>query len=147
MTQEKSLVMTHPPHFWRAHNVHSLRVLVVEDNPDCGESLAMLVRLYGHQVQVVLDGDAALQTVQTFQPDVVLLDIGLPKMDGYELARRLRSLVLAKRPFLVAVTGFGQDADLTRSEEAGIDMHFVKPVEPARLQQVLNRLHRLMQDC
>jgi CheY-like chemotaxis protein len=145
--QEKSRGMDQAPHFWTAPAGRSLLVLVVDDNPDCGESLAMLVRLYGHRAQIVGNGGAALQAVQALQPDVVLLDIGMPSMDGYEVAKRLRSLDLAKRPLLIAVTGFGQDTDRKRSAEAGIDLHFLKPVEPDQLQQVLGRFQRTLQKC
>ncbi|HXG09974.1 MAG TPA: ATP-binding protein, partial [Gemmataceae bacterium] len=112
------------------------RVLVVDDNRDGADSLAMLLRFWKHQVAVVYDGPSALESVQTEQPDVVLLDIGLPGMDGYEVARHLRQQ-LEHQPVLVALTGYGQDEDRRRSREAGFDYHLTKPVDPDALQEVL----------
>ena len=111
------------------------RVLVVDDNVPAAESLAMLVRLSGHEARVVHDGTAALALAPEFRPDVVLLDIGLPGMDGYEVARRLRS-VPGTPPslLLIAVTGYGREDDRLRSRDAGIDHHLVKPVDFAVLE-------------
>jgi CheY-like chemotaxis protein len=106
-----------------------LRVLVVEDYADAATTLAALVRLWGHEAHVALDGPAALLAVQVRPPDAVLLDIGLPGMDGYEVARRLRAHLPAK-PLLIAVTGYGQDADRQRSAEVGIDHHVLKADDP-----------------
>jgi signal transduction histidine kinase/CheY-like chemotaxis protein len=114
-----------------------VRVLVVEDNVDAAESLATLLRLWGHDVRVVHDGLEALDAAQAYQPEVVLLDIGLPGLDGYQVAERLRSEVGLDHALLVAMTGYGQPEDRRRSREAGIDHHFVKPVEPFVLRNLL----------
>jgi PAS domain S-box-containing protein len=114
-----------------------LRVLVVEDNIDAAESLATLLRLWNHDVNVVHDGCAALDAAREQQPEVVLLDIGLPGLDGYQVARRLREEVGLDHVLLVAMTGYGQPEDRLRSQEAGIQYHFVKPVEPMMLRNLL----------
>jgi PAS domain S-box-containing protein len=108
------------------------RVLLVDDNHDAADILAELLRFAGHDVRVVSDGPAALELVRAFRPDVAILDIGLPVMDGYELARRLRAAVPAPIR-LVALTGYGQDHDRERSRAAGFAEHVVKPVDGARL--------------
>jgi CheY-like chemotaxis protein len=117
-----------------------LRVLVVEDNLDAAESLAALVRLWGHDVRVVHDGLAAIEAAQEQRPEVVLLDIGLPGLDGYQVARKLREEVHLDGTMLVAMTGYGQPEDRRRSREAGIHHHFVKPVEPFVLRTLLANL-------
>ncbi len=109
------------------------RILVVDDNVDAADSLALLLHLAGHEVRVCHDGPAAVAAAQDFHPDIVLLDIGLPGMDGYEVARRLREQEALAEALLVALTGYGQEEDLRRSQEAGFDHHLVKPVEPATL--------------
>jgi PAS domain S-box-containing protein len=114
-----------------------LRVLVVEDNVDAAESLATLLRVWGHDVQVVHDGLQALDAARGRRPEVVLLDIGLPGLDGYQVARRLRDEVGLDNALLVAMTGYGQPEDRRRSREAGIHHHFVKPVEPFVLRTLL----------
>jgi PAS domain S-box-containing protein len=114
-----------------------LRVLVVEDNIDAAESLATLLRLWNHDVNVVHDGRMALEAAREQQPEVVLLDIGLPGLDGYQVARRLRDEIGLDHALLVAMTGYGQPEDRRRSQEAGIQYHFVKPVEPLVLRNLL----------
>jgi signal transduction histidine kinase/CheY-like chemotaxis protein len=114
-----------------------VRVLVVEDNLDAAESLATLLRLWGHEVRVVHDGLDALDEARAYRPEVVLLDIGLPGLDGYQVAERLRSEVGLDHALLVAMTGYGQPEDRRRSREAGIHHHFVKPVEPFVLRNLL----------
>jgi PAS domain S-box-containing protein len=114
-----------------------LRVLVVEDNIDAAESLATLLRLWNHDVSVVHDGRTALEAAREQQPEVVLLDIGLPGLDGYQVARRLREELHLDHTLLVAMTGYGQPEDRRRSREAGIQYHFVKPVEPLVLRNLL----------
>jgi PAS domain S-box-containing protein len=114
------------------------RVLVVDDNRDAAMTLEMLVQLWGHAVRTVHTGPAAIEEAVAFRPEVVLLDIGLPEMDGYEVARRLRANPDLKETVLVAITGYGQDDDRRRSREAGFDHHLVKPVDPTRLQEVLS---------
>jgi PAS domain S-box-containing protein len=115
------------------------RILVVDDNIDSAESLATMLRLLGHEVHTVYDGPAAVRAAATFAPEVVLLDIGLPGMDGYEVARQLRALPQVRGAVLVAQTGWGQEEDRRRSREAGFDHHLVKPVDPAALREVLGR--------
>jgi len=112
------------------------RILVVEDNADVAETTAAMLALSGHEVRTVHDGVEALSMVEAFAPDVVLLDIGLPRMDGYEVARRLRQLPATRDTLLVALTGYGQASDRLRGREAGFDEHLLKPVDPA----VLNAL-------
>ena len=119
-----------------------LRLMVIDDNKDAAESMSMLFELWGHEVVCVFDGRTALDTAAKFRPDAVFLDIGLPGMDGYEIAERLREIPRAGRIVLVAITGYGQDEDRRRSREAGIDHHLVKPVAPDTLQKVLESLAR-----
>jgi PAS domain S-box-containing protein len=115
------------------------RVLLVEDNVDAADSLTILLELLGHEVRVVYDGLAALDAVRAGLPDVVLLDIGLPGLDGYEVARRIRRLAGAERVVLIALTGYGRDEDRARTQAAGFDLHLVKPVDPEALQGVVAR--------
>ncbi len=115
----------------------SLRILVVDDNVDAADSIAMLLSMEGHETHTVNTARAALLAAPVFKPEVVLLDIGLPEMDGYEVARRLRSPQASQRMRLVAVTGYGQAADRRRAQAAGFDEHMVKPVEPTVLQEFL----------
>jgi PAS domain S-box-containing protein len=117
-----------------------LRVLVVEDNVDAAESLAALLRLWGHNVHVVHDGLEAVYEAHRQHPEVVLLDIGLPGLDGYQVAKRLREDAEMDGALLVAMTGYGQPDDRRRSREAGIHHHFVKPVEPFVLRTLLANL-------
>jgi CheY-like chemotaxis protein len=120
--------------------IPSLRILLVDDNVDGARSLALLLRKEGHEIEVAHDGPAALDAAVRFRPEVVLLDIGLPKgMDGYEVARRLRQVPGLKDVLLVALTGFGQDEDRQRSSEAGFQVHLVKPLDPAVLRELLLR--------
>ena len=112
-----------------------LRVLVVDDNKDTVDSLAMLLRLAGHEVATAASGPAALRAALSENPDVVLLDLGLPGIDGYEVARRIREQT--DKPLLIAMTGYGQAEDRERSKEAGFERHLVKPVDPAQLQHLL----------
>jgi PAS domain S-box-containing protein len=122
--------------------IDSLSVLVVDDNQDAAESLAMLLRTAGAAVHVAHDGPAAIAEFERSEPDVVLLDIGMPDMDGCEVARRLREISPADRVALVALTGWGQDEDRRRVREAGFDHHLVKPVDLASLQSLLTSLAR-----
>lgn len=116
------------------------RVLVVDDNADAADLLCDLLRQHGHQVRVARDGLSALAEVGSFHPDVLLLDIGLPGLDGYEVAARVRGQNDRAQPLLVAVTGYGQASDRRRSLEAGFDHHLVKPVDPARLDAILRQV-------
>ncbi len=104
---------------------------------DFAESLAEILRLKGHEVQVAADGESALRLLENFTPQFGFLDIGLPGMDGYELARSIRRLPQGRDCVLVAVTGWGQDRDRERAQQAGFDHHMVKPVEMARVEQIL----------
>jgi CheY-like chemotaxis protein len=118
----------------------SLRVLIAEDNEDASTSLRMLLRIYGYDAELATDGPSALRAVQASQPDVVLLDIGLPKMNGWEVAKFIRQQRTGnRRPLLVALTGYSSQADRRRSQEAGIDLHLVKPVDPEELEKLLKR--------
>ena len=114
-----------------------LKVLVVDDNEDSAESLAMLLQVCGHDVRLAHDGLRALEEATDYRPDVVLLDIGLPKMDGYEVAAKLRQQPEYLTCVLVALTGYGQESDRQRSLDAGFDHHLVKPADFAKLQQIL----------
>ncbi|WP_027798173.1 ATP-binding protein [Paraburkholderia dilworthii] len=116
------------------------RILLVDDNVDAADALAELLQSYGHSVRTVYDAAAALVEADTFRPAVSVLDIGLPVMDGYELARQLRARSGNWQCVLVALTGYGQKADRERSHAAGFDHHFVKPLRPADLLAVIDRL-------
>ncbi|HEY5678267.1 MAG TPA: ATP-binding protein, partial [Myxococcales bacterium] len=115
------------------------RVLVVDDNVDAAMTLSEAVRFDGHDVRVAHDGAAALEEAAAFTPEVVLLDIGLPGMDGYEVVRRLRELPQTRGALIVALTGFGQDSDRRRAIAAGFDDHLVKPVDLETVTAVLRR--------
>jgi PAS domain S-box-containing protein len=125
-----------PPTVPMARPLESLRILVVDDNLDSAESLALLLRLQGHEVHTAHDGVQALGVEVGLRPQIVLLDIGLPKMNGYEAARALR-LRRGGELTIVAMTGWGQDSDRLRSQDAGFDHHLVKPVDPNLLQKIL----------
>jgi len=118
------------------------RLLVVDDNKDAAVSLAMLLRLQGHEVRVAHDGNAALDLALAYKPDMVVLDIGMPGMDGYEVARRIRNQHGLKDVVLAALTGWGQEEDRRRTAEAGFDYHLVKPPEPEVLEKLLGELKR-----
>jgi DNA-binding response OmpR family regulator len=122
--------------------VRRFRILVVDDNHDSALSLAMVLTMMGHETRTAHDGETALAAAEEFQPEVVLLDIGLPKMNGYEVAQRIRESAWGTGMFLIAVTGWGQAEDRARSAEVGLNMHMVKPVEPTALQAVLADLNR-----
>jgi PAS domain S-box-containing protein len=118
--------------------VPSLRLLVVDDNPDTVESLAMLLRLYGHDVMTADSGPAGLEAALADERDVIMLDIGLPSIDGHEVARRIRAHTA--KPVLIAMTGYGQTEDRQKSKEAGFDYHLTKPVDLDRLQDLLGKI-------
>jgi CheY-like chemotaxis protein len=113
-------------------------VLVVEDNADVREMLRMLLQLQGHEVHEAADGHAGLEAAVGLRPDIALIDIGLPGMDGYELARTLRQLE-GSTPLLVAVTGYGRSEDRQRMQQAGFHAHLVKPVDPERIREIVDR--------
>ena len=116
------------------------KILVVDDNHDSALSMAMMLQIMGHDTRTAHDGESAVSTAETFLPDVVLLDIGLPKLNGYEVAQRIREKAWGESMFLIAVTGWGQDEDRQRSSEVGLNLHMVKPVEPAALEKLLATL-------
>lgn len=116
-----------------------LRALVVDDNPDVAQSFTRLLEALGHEVMTAEDGFAALEAAHRFRPDLAFLDIGLPAMDGYELAGRLRALY-GSTMTLVAVTGYGQEEDLRRAQQAGFERHLLKPIELRGLQALLGEL-------
>ena len=116
------------------------RILVVDDNDDSADSLCMVLQFLGADVRVARDGPEALEAFDAYDPAVVLLDIGMPGMDGYEVARRIRAGYPQRRPALVALTGWGQDEDRKRAKEAGFDRHLIKPAEIAALQALLSSL-------
>ncbi len=115
------------------------RILVVDDNRDSAESMALLLRLSGHETWLAFDGDSAVSLAAEHAPDVVMLDIGLPGMDGYQVARTLRDLPQTSDSLLIALTGYGQEEDRQRSKAAGFSEHFVKPVDPESLFAALAR--------
>jgi signal transduction histidine kinase/ActR/RegA family two-component response regulator len=118
------------------------RILVVDDNRDAADSLGLFLGLLGTEVRVVHEGIAALQALDEFHPDVMLLDIGMPGMDGHEVARRTRQQPRFDKVMIIALTGWGQEKDRRASRDAGIDMHLIKPVDLARLQQLLQAVQR-----
>jgi CheY-like chemotaxis protein len=116
------------------------RVLVVDDNRDAADSLAALLLALGSEVRTAYDGPSALAALNSYRPALVLLDLGMPGMDGYEVARRIRQEARYRDMLLVALTGWGQEEDRRRSREAGFDQHLVKPVAVEALQAVLAAL-------
>jgi PAS domain S-box-containing protein len=125
----------------------SLRVLIVDDNRDSADSLAMLLRIMGNDIRTAYDGQRGVEEAEAFRPNVVLLDIGLPKLDGYEACRRIREEAWGREMVLIAVTGWGQEDDRRRSHEAGFDYHLVKPVDPHALMNMLADLERARPKC
>ena len=116
------------------HTGRSIRVLVVEDNVDAGDSLSLLLRLYGHEVQLARTGPSALEMASISRPDLVLLDIGLPGMDGYQVAKQLRDRPDFKSVIMCALTGFTpSEADRQRQQETGFNHYYVKPVNMEKL--------------
>jgi CheY-like chemotaxis protein len=122
------------------HGGVRLRILVVDDNRDTADSLQMLLHVMQHEIRTAYDGVEAVSCAKAFEPDVVFLDIGLPKMSGYEVAQTLRRLQGERRPTLIAISGWGQEADRNRSQESGFDRHLVKPVDPAEIFSLLHAL-------
>ena len=118
-----------------------LKILVVDDNRDAAESLSMLLELKGHEVRRAYDGENALHLAEDFRPQMVLLDLGMPKMSGYEACRRIRDHAWGAQMTLIAVTGWGQEDDRRKSTAAGFDGHFVKPVDPETLEDLSMYLH------
>ncbi|AUX46494.1 uncharacterized protein SOCE26_080000 [Sorangium cellulosum] len=133
-----------PPESGRVKgNAPGKRVLVVDDNRDGAETLALLLEIFGHSTQIAYDGPGALEAVQTFRPDVAFLDIGLPGFSGYEVARRFREDPTLRSTVLVALTGWGADEYRQKSREAGFDFHLTKPVQAAQVRDILSRVSEL----
>jgi CheY-like chemotaxis protein len=118
------------------------RILIVDDNNDAAESVARFLELEGHEVKTVADGAQALASVPVFAPQVVVLDIGLPGLSGYEVARRIRTLPPMHEALLIALTGYGQKEDQLRAIEAGFDRHFVKPTDPRTIVELIAQWQR-----
>jgi PAS domain S-box-containing protein len=117
------------------------RILVVDDNKDSAMSLALMLKLLGNEAKTAHDGLQALDVAETFRPELILLDIGMPRLNGYDTAKRIRELPWGSEVVLVALTGWGQDEDRRRSKEAGFDAHMTKPIEPAALAKLLTNLN------
>jgi len=124
----------------RAQSTQAWRVLVVDDNIDSADSITSLLEASGHDVKVAYSAEKALEMAAEYQPEIMLLDIGLPEMDGYEVAKRLRQNLQLKDLRLIALTGYGQDSDRQRSREAGFDAHVIKPVDLQTLSELLASL-------
>jgi CheY-like chemotaxis protein len=114
------------------------RILIVEDNEDSALSLKMLLEALGHEAEVVHNGEAAIAATASRKPEVILMDIGLPGINGYEAARRIRNDSAGTAMLIVALTGWGQEPDRRRSSEAGIDHHLVKPLDLDKLRLILS---------
>ena len=126
----------------RQKQVKSVCILVVDDNRDSADTLAKLLTVMGNEVSTAYDGEQAIDATEKLRPDMVLLDIGMPKLDGYEVCRRIREKPWGQRVFLVALTGWAQVEDRRRTEEAGFNYHFVKPVDPTALSTLFASLPR-----
>lgn len=137
---ETSSAMLAPPSAVAADRAARRRILVVDDNQDAAVSLALLLQMSGNETFLAHDGVEAIEVVEKQRPDVVLLDIGLPKLSGHDVCRRVRELPWGKDVVLIALTGWGQQEDRRRSKEAGFDGHLVKPVEPEALLDLLSSL-------
>jgi PAS domain S-box-containing protein len=116
------------------------RILVVDDNKDAASSVALLLRLSGHETQVAHDGQEALDVAITYRPEIILLDIGMPRMSGLEVCRQIRKQAWGSNVLIIAVTGWGQEADRRRSQEAGFNYHLVKPIESSALRTIISNL-------
>jgi len=116
-----------------------LKILVVEDNIDAQNMLRLLLEMWGHQVSVAADGVAGIEAIRTQQPDIALVDIGLPLADGYEVAKQVSARTNGKKPLLIALTGYGAPEQRTRALDSGFDLHLVKPVEPEQLARLIGQ--------
>ena len=116
-----------------------LNILVVDDNFDAAETIGALLTVRGHAVEICFSPEQALSRVENFRPDVAILDIGLPGMSGHVLARQLQTILGHNTCRLIAQTGYGQPADIARSNDAGFDIHLIKPVDPARLLAIVEQ--------
>jgi PAS domain S-box-containing protein len=138
---EKVVPGTTPPSKDAEAGMTKCRLLIVDDLKDSADSLAMLLEMMGHEVHTAYDGEDAIIAAEKFKPEVVLLDIGMTKLDGYDACRRIREQPWGKRMCLVALTGWGQEDDRRRTEEVGFDAHMVKPVDPDELMKLLASMH------
>ncbi len=118
----------------------SLRILLVEDNDDVARAMVMLLQHMGHTVEWAADGESALELARSFTPQVVFVDIGLPGMDGYEVARRLQHMEQSRKSVLIALTGYGMEEDRKKTAEAGFYRHLTKPTDLPTLRSVLNNV-------
>jgi CheY-like chemotaxis protein len=118
------------------------RIMVVDDNLDSADSLSMMLELLGHEVSAAHDGVEAVETARSFRPDVAFLDVGMPRMNGYEAARLIRLQPECAGVILVALTGWGQEEDKRRSHEAGFDVHMVKPIDYNAVEKLISDLRR-----
>jgi signal transduction histidine kinase/CheY-like chemotaxis protein len=123
-----------------------LRIMIVDDSPAIVTTLGLILREWKHIVQICSDGFSALEAARTFHPDVVLADLGMPRMNGYDMARELRRMPSMRDAVLIAISGYGQEADIQRSREAGFSRHLVKPVELSELKQILTTCCSPLQD-
>jgi CheY-like chemotaxis protein len=130
----------------QASSARRLRVLVVDDNRDSADSLRMLLSAFGNEAQTAYDGHRALELASEWRPELIVLDIGLPSMSGYDVVKRLRTIPETADAVIVALTGYGSESDRHRSEEAGFDDHLVKPVDMKRLEELLARTRRALGD-
>lgn len=137
MLADNAMADAHRPGLTTQPPARRFKILVVDDNHDSALSMAMMLSIMGHETRTAHDGESAVATAETFLPDVILLDIGLPKLNGYEVAQRIREQAWGASMYLIAVTGWGQDEDRQRSTEVGLNQHMVKPVEPAALEKLL----------
>lgn len=119
-----------------------MRILVADDNHDVAQSMAMLLELFGHEVHVAHDGLDAVDAAERWRPELVFMDVGMPRLSGYEATRRIRAQPGGDRIVIAALTGWGQERDRRESREAGCDLHLVKPVDPSDLEQLLESVKR-----
>ncbi|HET9864927.1 MAG TPA: response regulator, partial [Steroidobacteraceae bacterium] len=136
----RAAVPTPAPNAVRDGRAPSRRILLADDNRDAAESLAIILRLEGHDVELAHDGATALRLFEERRPDVALLDIGMPRTNGYEVARQIRATPGGDHVLLIAITGWAQDADKLQSRAAGFDHHLTKPVEPGTLIELLGEM-------
>ena len=114
-------------------------ILIVDDEPHSASALAMLLQAHGHVLHVAHDGQQACECAEDLRPDIILLDLSLPDVSGYDVCRHIRSQAWTRSPFIAALTGWGQPSDRQRTHEAGFDLHIVKPIDPDELLRVLNQ--------
>lgn len=117
-----------------------LRILIAEDNRDSADSLKALLELLGYETHIAYDGESAVRAAAALRPDAIIMDIGLPGLNGYDAARRIRAQRPSRRVLIVALTGWGQHTDRLRSAEAGFDHHLIKPLDLAALKRILDSL-------